>query len=768
MQKNKLKLYKEFDPTIADIIYNKYIWKDKEGNPIDKSYEDIVNRIIEKVKQYPKIMPPKMIKDLRTSLYNMKIIPGGGILTGMGTDKLTSLSNCFVIDSAKDNYESIIGNDAAQTHIMKRRGGVGHDLSNIRPKGSIVNNAAETSTGIVPFMERYSNTTNEVAQGGRRGALMLTLDEKHSDALDFVNAKKDMTSITGANISLKSTKWLFKQKKLFDSVIHNMYHYAEPGLLFWDNILDNPIDAMKLEEFKTISTNPCGEIPLNAFGSCLLTHLNLYSYVKNPFTNKAEIDWYELKKDTELGIRFLNVIVEEELKHIIRILGVCEDGIETKTWNRIHAVLSRGRRIALGKTGLADMLAALELNYDNSKETLKIIEQVSKSIKEAAYKTSCIIPIIAPILEDDNNYTKFVKHPFYNKASESLGKKKGLLKPANIGLLTVAPVGTGSIIAEVTSGIEPLFNHCYNRKRRAHEGEEYNTLINKEKWIQKQYIHKPLLDFAIYNGLFSNSNVQDIEDIFKKSPYFLNTTKDIDVMHKIDIQSVLQKYTDQSISVTHNIPEDYDITLIPDLIKYAQKKKLKGFTVYREGSREGILTISKDTFKMPDKRPKELDCDIHSVKANGEDWTIIIGLFKKKPYEMFALKVNNVVLKKISNAKLVKNKEKIKEEFVTKYKLISDYITINDLTSLYSSGNEEVLTRMISRRWRNGETASDILNDFDKVQMTIGTFEQVVKRILCYYVNKKVTTDPCPNCLSMLILENGCKTCKSCGYEKCG
>lgn len=759
MQNRKeLPLYKEFNEQVADIVYNKYLWKDKAGNPIDRSFKDIVKRMVKAASKYPKFMDKQDLVDLENALLDRDLIPGGSILAGLGTNKNTSLSNCFVIPPAEDNYESIIGNDAKQTHIMKRRGGVGHDLSNIRPKGSPVNNSAQTSTGIVPFMKRYSRATEEVAQDGRRGALMLTIDEKHADAIDFVNAKRDTTSITGANISLRATDWLFTQDKLFDAVVDSMWNYAEPGLLYWDNILDNPIDAMGVDEFKTSSTNPCGEIPLNPYGSCILAHINLYNMVDSPFSLSAGVSEPKLSRTIELGVKFLNVVVEEELKHIQRIINLSENGHERSTWLNIKKILKKGRRIGLGRTGFGDMLAAVNMGYDNNVDTIDMTEWTSRVILSVAYRTSCNLPIVAPILEDDDNYANFIGHKLYENQNPNIGR------PANIGLLTVAPVGSGSQLAGVTSGIEPLFLPSYNRKRRATENEEYNTVVNGKRWIETKIIHPPLLDFARTRGYNGFEDELDIDEIFKESPYYMSTTNEVDVKHKIELLSIMQKHIDQSISVTHNVPKDYPKENLYHLIEYAHDKGLKGFTLYRDGSREGILTAEPAAKELPKKRPDVLECNVHNVKVDGHAWTVIIGLLNNKPYELFALKVKNVTVKDLKKAKLIK----YRIDGESYYKLDSNSITINDLASLYTSGNEEILTRMISKRWQEGVSIAGVLEVFNKVELNIGTFEQAIKRVISKYVEIKSTGETCPECGSPLIYEDGCKSCSSCSYSKCG
>ena len=742
MNKHNLELYKEFPQEIADIIYAKYIWKNKEGLPIDKSWKDIVSRIVRTAEPYSTIMKNVDIARLEAMLLNKYFIPGGSIIAGMGTDMLTSLSNCFVIPGPKDNYQSIINTDNIQVQIMKRRGGVGHDLTKLRAAGTPVNNSAITTSGVVSFIPRYSNSTLEVGQDGRRGALMLSISDKHKDALAFVNSKRDRTSIRGANISVRLTKGP-KKGKLLDAICKNMHEFAEPGVLFWDNVLNNPVDAMGLKRFKTVSSNPCGEIPLNEWGSCILAHLNLFAYVEKPFTLEAKFNKKQFAYDVGIAIRFLNVVIEEELAHIIKIMDVCEIGLELNTWSSIYDILKEGRRIGLGITGYADALAALGLPYSNDEETVNFTHTLAKIKKEESYKVTCNINIVAPVLEDDYIYEKWISQGTYGENSN---------RPANIALSTIAPVGTGSMILGVTSGIEPLFAPIYKRRRRTFGEKKFTEEVNGEKWIELNVTHPPLIKVLEQMPI-------DIEVIqaFDESAYKGSTTMDVKVEDKMLLQAVWQEYTDQAISVTHNVPSDYPIEKVAGLLKTAYKYGLKGFTMYRDGSREGVLNLVTDTKK---KRPKAIRCDIHSVKISGEDWTVLVGFNDDLPYELFALKVQSVKINQMPNASLVKYTKKGN----TKYKLQTDAIVIDDLTSLYTSGNEEILTRMITRRWRNGETMDDVLDDFEKVNMIIGTFEQVILRVLSKYASPKEIE--CPKCGAKLIQQGGCSEC-SCGYSKC-
>jgi ribonucleoside-diphosphate reductase alpha chain len=749
----------QFGDVYGKIIESKYAYTDREGVLLENSYEDIVNRHVDTAAKYRKIFKEDIfLAQLYDALINMRIIPGGSIIASIGTGNLTSLSNCFVVPAVEDSYEDIIRKDAMLAHIMKRRGGVGLDLSNIRPKGSLVNNAAKTSTGIVPFMHRYSNTTLEVAQGGRRGALMLSIDYKHKDVLDFINAKTDKTSIKGANISVKADGDLFlkENEKILNSIIKNMYGYAEPGLLFWDNILDNPIDAMSHPMFMTSSTNPCGEIPLNPYGTCILAHQNLYAYVTDPFTPKAALDLTLLKQDAAVLTMFMNIVVEEELKHIRRILAKSQQGVEHNLWLEVDRVLRQGRRIGIGKTGLADMLAALNLTY----EPHGVIEQVSKTILDTVYMTSCTIETKAPVLNVKRNFKKFRAHKLIKGIYER-NKIDEDLVPANIGFTTLAPVGTGSIIADVSSGMEPVFALEYKRKRRANEFEEASIIDESgDKWIEFGVFHKQ------YDVWAKTNRVKEIhkDKIGTGSPYLGQTSDKINVRDKIAIQAILQKYTDQSISVTHNVPKQFPMEDIRELIEEAHAVGIKGFTLYRDGSREGILTTEPQSVSAAQTgRPKALKCDIHNVKIDGKVWNVLIGIKDGRPYEIFALMVNNIVIKNIESAYLIKEKVKNK----TTYSLQSEFIDIKDITSYYTSGNEQVLTRLLSRSLQRGESVEKLVSDFDKVSMTIGTFEQVLRRVLSRYVDAFFLREMCPECNSEMIVEGGCKTCKNCGISKC-
>jgi len=749
----------EFGEAFGKTLRGKYALK-KDGKYIENSYLDIINRITAKVKRYKNtIMSEDDIAHLHSMLVNKRVVLGGSITASYGTALLTSLSNCYVIPSPEDNYDSICKIDNMLVDIMKRRGGVGTSLDNIRPRGSVINNAASTSTGLVPFMKRYSNTTLEVSQEGRRGALMLALSYKHKDATHFVDAKTDTISITGANISLKVDEdfFLSEHSTLRKKAIMNMWKNAEPGLLFWDTVLDNPIDAMKVHKFSTTGTNPCGEIPLNPYGSCLLAHLNWYSYVENKFTSNARIDVGLIKRDTEVLTKFMNTVVEEELKHLDKILKVSEPGVETELWTKIKAILREGRRIGIGKTGIGDFLAALNLSYGNR----DIVDKISRIIKVEVIKTSLDLDIEAPILKIARNRKAFMNHKFMKDTLKVLGSEYKNKVPANIGFLTVAPVGTGSMIAGVTSGMEPAFALHFKRRRRATtEDTIFKTDKNGEGWVEFETYHPPFLEWAKIAGY--NDNPMEHVD---KSPYYKNTAEEIDVYDKIDLQATLQKHTDQSISVTHNVKRNFPLEEVHKLVRYAYDKKLKGFTLYRDGSREGILKKFGSTDLATAKnRPTLLMCEVHNVKIDGKDWVVLVGLIDDKPYELFALKVKGIVLKKITNAKL----EKIKGNKQSIYNLISTELIINDIISHYSSGTEEVFTRLISTLLSNGVEVKDILKSFDKVTMIVGTFENVIKRVLGQYTGVRETNEECPKCGAPLVIENGCTVCKSCGYDKCG
>jgi len=693
------------------------------------------------------------------ALYNNFIVLGGSVLANVDTPSPVSLSNCFVIKPPDDSYEDILRTSAELVHLMKRRGGVGVDISNIRPKGLPVDNAAKTSTGIVPFMERYSNDTKEVAQDGRRGALMLTIDIRHPEAEDFIDAKTNTNKVTGANISIKLTDDFMqaaKEGKLFTQtfpigsknpiltkevdagalllkIANNITKFAEPGILFWDTVLDNRIDRYaedhNIPELKTVSTNPCGEVPLSPDDSCRLLHINYYNIVDRAFKPDAKVSFTTLNLVSRMAVQIGNSIIEEEQKKIKQILKKVEksgkSSIEYKLWKRVLA-MNNYRRLGIGRTGVADMLAALGLPYGPNHQLNKIILESYNAIE---------------------------------KESERLVEVFGALEGTNrvnIGLHTVAPVGTGSILAEVSSGIEPVFRHEVFRRRRANENDtEVETDSNGERWVKYRVVHAPFLKWATVKGI--DLNVTPLDEAVKLSPYWGSMADQVDPENKLEVQKAFQVATDHSISITHNFKAGTESKVIYKSIIKAHSLKLKGYTAYVDGSRTNILSATDDSNSG---RVTE-SAEVHMLKVKDEIFYGIVGLSSKgNPVEIFLFKDKNIKIKDLQNANI------IKEENVegNKYHLISDNIDIIDLASRYNSDYQSLYTKLISRALRAGVAIPKIMKDFESTDTKLGSFRNAIYNLLSYYTQLK-----CANCGSIKIaFQEGCLMCQDCGYSKCG
>ncbi|MCK5693724.1 MAG: adenosylcobalamin-dependent ribonucleoside-diphosphate reductase, partial [Bacteroidales bacterium] len=614
------------------------------------------------------------------------IVPQGSPMTGIGNNfQIASLSNCFVIghDGQADSYGGIMKIDQEQVQLMKRRGGVGHDLSHIRPSGSPVLNSALSSTGVVPFMERYSNSTREVAQDGRRGALMLSISVKHPDAEHFIDAKMESGKVTGANVSVKINDEFMKAviegttytqqypidsdepthtKKidagtLWQKIVHNAWKSAEPGILFWDTIIRESVaDSYSDQGFKTVSTNPCGEIPLCPYDSCRLLAINLYSYVEEAFTPEAKFNWEKFRKHVGLGQRIMDDIIDLELEKVNAILDKIyadpEDEeikrVEISLWENIKKKALEGRRTGVGITAEGDMLAALGLQY-GSENAIDFSVEVHKTIALEAYRSSVNMAKERGPFEVFD-YNKEKDNPFVNR----LGKEDpGLLEEMkkhgrrNISLLTIAPTGTTSLMTQTTSGIEPVFLPVYKRRRKVNPNDNAAnvTFVDEvgDSWEEYNVFHHNFLTWLEVNGMNSEEvksfSDSDVEELVKQSPYYKATSTDVDWMKKVKMQGAIQKWVDHSISVTINLPSDAKEELVGDLYVKAWENGCKGVTVYRDGSRSGVLLANdkktdKDT-QFPIKRPKALDAEILRFKNNEEDWIAFVGLLDDKPYEIF-------------------------------------------------------------------------------------------------------------------------------------
>ncbi|MDR2474979.1 MAG: adenosylcobalamin-dependent ribonucleoside-diphosphate reductase, partial [Bacteroidales bacterium] len=680
------------DELAAKVWVNKYALKDSYGNIYEKDPADmhwrLANEIARIEKKYPNSLPvEKLIELLDHFKY---IIPQGSPMSGIGNNyQVASLSNCFVIgiDGSSDSYGAIIRIDEEQVQLMKRRGGVGHDLSHIRPKGSPVKNSALTSTGIVPFMERYSNSTREVAQDGRRGALMLSVSVKHPDIMSVIDAKMEAGKITGANVSIKITddfmNAVIKGEKFklqypvnsanpqvvneisaaeaWKKIVHNAWQAAEPGVLFWDTILRESLpDCYADAGFESASTNPCGEVPLCHYDSCRLLAINLYSYVVNPFTETAYFD-FELFKDHAIcAQRIMDDVIDLEIEKIDKILDKIDSdpedelvkSAERHLWEKIRKKTLLGRRTGLGTTGEGDMLAALNLGYGTEDATL-FSEKVHKALAIEAYRSSVemakergAFPIYDFEKEKENPFVRRIR-----KADLGLYEEMKTHGRRNIACLTIAPTGTTSLMTQTTSGIEPVFLPVYRRRRKVNPNDSDIKVdfIDETGDVFEEYVvfHHKFADWMKVNNYSTTKRYsqEEVDELISKSPYHKSTSNDVDWHQKVRMQGRIQKWVDHSISVTINLPADATEELVGDLYIEAWKAGCKGCTVYRDGSRSGVL-LSLDNKKIPERkvpcieapiivatRPKELDADVVKFQNNKEKWIAFVGLLNGKPYE---------------------------------------------------------------------------------------------------------------------------------------
>ena len=818
------------DQLAATVWVNKYAIKDSEGNIYELTPDDMHWRLANELSRIEKNYPNPLSADLIYSLLKdfKYIIPQGGPMAGIGNNfQISSLSNCFVIGNQCDSYGGIMKTDEEQVQLMKRRGGVGHDLSHIRPKGSPVKNTALTSTGVVPFMERYSNSTREVAQDGRRGALMLTISIKHPDAEDFINAKTDLSKVTGANISVKiddefmrcviEDKPYIQQfpidsptpkvtksidaRKLWQKIIHNAWKSAEPGVIFWDTVIRESVpDSYADLGFRTTSTNPCGEIPLCPYDSCRLLAINLYSYVINPFTKKAYFDFDLFKEHVAYAQRIMDDILDLELEKIDQIIAKIDADpepfdikrTERELWVKIKDKAIQGRRTGIGITGEGDMLAALGLQY-GSDAAIDFSEEVHKTLAINVYKSSVRLAIdrgAFPIFD----FEKEKNNPFINRlfaidpALEDEMKKHGR---RNISMLTIAPTGSVSILTQTTSGIEPVFSIFYKRRRKVNPNDKTVKISFVDElgdaWEEYNVFHPKFLTWLEINGYSINditSNFSDdkINELIQQSPYYHATSADVDWVAKVRMQGRIQKYVDHSISVTINLPENVEENLIDTLYRTAWESGCKGVTVYREGSRSGVLVFGnneKNEFgeTHAPKRPKKLEADVIRFVNEDEEWIAVVGLYNNRPYEIFTGKAEHLYIPKdITKGFVIKEKDATMEH--ARY----DFV-------FYDKDGYEVIIRGLSRTFdpefwnyaklisgilRHGMPLLKVIDLVDNLKFdndSINTWKKGVNRALKRYVpDGTKVSESCPQCgaVDSLQYKEGCVVCTNCGYSKCG
>ncbi len=839
------------DELAARVWVNKYSMKDSFGNIYEKSPEDmhwrIANEIARIEKKYKNPMTAREIFDLLDHF--RYIIPAGSPMTGIGNNyQVASLSNCFVIglDGDADSYGAIMRIDEEQVQLMKRRGGVGHDLSHIRPKGSPVNNSALTSTGLVPFMERYSNSTREVAQDGRRGALMLSVSIKHPDSEAFIDAKMTEGKVTGANVSVKiddafmeaatsdkpyvqqfpvdSDEPLVKReisaKALWGKIVHNAWKSAEPGVLFWDTIIRESIpDCYADLGFRTVSTNPCGEIPLCPYDSCRLLSINLYSYVVHPFTKDAYFDMEKFRKHVQIAQRIMDDIVDLELEKIERILQKIQEDpqsdevkeAEYHLWEKIKHKSSLGRRTGVGITAEGDMIAAMGLRY-GTPEATEFSVNVHKNLALSAYRSSVIMAqergafaVFSASREKNNPFLLRIK-----EADEQLYADMQKYGRRNIACLTIAPTGTTSLMTQTTSGIEPVFMPVYKRRRKVNPGDAdvHVDFVDEVGDSFEEYIvyHKKFLEWMNINSIDSTKKYtqEEIDKLVEQSPYYKATANDVDWLEKVKMQGAIQKWVDHSISVTVNLPNDVDEALVNCLYVEAWKSGCKGCTIYRDGSRAGVMisvsksdkaqkgkeqakdnTIDKNALplcKQPEVievRPKVLECDVVRFQNNKEKWVALVGLLDGYPYEIFTGLQDDdegiVLPKSVVKGKIIKQKQddgpsRYDFQFENKrgYKT-----TVEGLSEKF---NPEYwnYAKLISGVLRYRMPIDRVINLVSSLQLkdeSINTWKNGVERALKKYVDDgtEAKGKKCPVCgHETLVYQEGCLICKNCGASRCG
>ena len=806
---------------------------------------------IEKLSKYGKIR-----KNLdEETIYNLfkdfkYIVPQGSIMSQLGSKSIGSLSNCFVIGTPEDSYGGIFQKDEEMAQLMKRRGGVGLDISTLRPKDTSVSNAAKTTTGAVSFMHRFSNTTREVAQNGRRGALMLSIDINHPDVMDFIKIKRDGTSVTGANISIKinnefmkavendedyilrfpcnsGTEELLypdktieynklyrcshirsrdvvytkkiKAKEYWEEIIKSAHGYAEPGIIFIDNHHDYSPDGA-YPQFKGVTTNPCGEIFMQPYDACRLIALNLYSFVKNPFTKDAEFDSEKFYRITYEAMRLSDDLIDLEIEHIDRILNKLQSDTETnevkrteiELWNKIKQTAQSSRRTGLGFTAEGDMLAALGMKYD-SDEALLFVEQVKYLKMEAELDCTIDLAVLRGTFEGWDRNIEFTEefelignNKFYQMlVSEFPNQVSRMIKYGrrNVSWSTVAPTGTVSLLTQTTSGIEPIFSlHPYIRRKKINPNDKDVRVdfVDElgDSWQEFPIIHPQLLQYLKINNVnfnFEPKNKKEQDELVLNINEYLNnnntpwsgsTANDIDWIKRVEMQSIIQKYTTHSISSTINLPNNVSEEEVSKIYLESWKKGLKGITVYRDGSRSGVLVSAtenkgRDEFNYVDapKRPKELKCKIHTTNANGKKYNVIVGLFNDKPYEIFVTEYftheQELILKKINKGR---------------YDLIKDGETYSESITSEMTDEQAAITRLVSVSLRHGADIKFIVEQINKCDGDLFSFTKGLVRVLKKYIpDGAKSTVKCHDCGSEnVIFEEGCNKCLDCGSSKCG
>ena len=809
--------YFEGDSLAASVFAGKYALQDEDGNYLELTPDDMHKRLAGEFARIETKYPNSMD---RHEIYNLfkdfkYIVPQGSPMSGIGNEaKIQSISNCFVIEAPEDSYGGILKTDQEQVQIMKRRGGVGFDISTIRPKGMSTSNAAKTTDGIEVFMDRFSNSCREVAQGGRRGALMLSISVHHPQVLDFIKIKRDLTKVTGANISVRVSdefmnavkngvsyqlRWpvdstdpevqdYILARDVWDALIEGAHASAEPGVLFWDTATRmTPSDAYADQGFGSVSTNPCGEIILSPYDSCRLMLMNLTSFVTNAWTDKASFDWGKFRIMSRKAQRLMDDMIDIEIEQIDKILAKIDndpESAETKyyernLWHTIRQVAVNGRRTGLGVTGLGDAIAMLGQTY-GSDDSIETVEEIYKWLSLASYEESIQLAKergAFPIFDA----SKEEGHPFLSRViSELVDPVQADYRQygrRNIANTTTAPAGSVSCLTQTTSGIEPAFMLYYKRRKKAVNGEEVMFVDDLgDEWTEFNVYHHKFKEWMAVNHVSD----EEVDIAIEHSPYHGGTANEIDWRAKVKLQSVAQKWICHAISNTTNLPADIDVETVKDIYMLGWELGCKGVTVYRDGSRSGVLVAAEEkkeekfSERHAPKRPETLNCDIFHTSVKGQKWVVLVGLMNGKPYEVIGGEAEMIELpRRIKNGTLTKRAFKTTN---SKYDLSmgddDDKLNIKDVVSVFANANFAGYTRTISLALRHRVPVQYLVEQMQKdKEADLFSFSKVIARCLKNYIVDGTEVDKtCPSCGAegSLVYQEGCVTCKSCGHGKCG
>ena len=784
------------DELAANVFTTKYALKSKNGKYLESNPNQMHQRIAKEFARIEAKFGGDAELDYDTIYNDIKnfgyIVPQGSPMYGIGnTETVASLSNCVVVASPDDNVSSIMDAGKHLANLFKRRCGVGIDITNLRPEGMIVNNSAGTTTGAWSFADFYSYVCRMIGQNGRRGALMISIDVRHPDVFKFVKMKHDLTKVTGANVSIKISddfmeaveqdqdftlrypvdsitptySTTIRARELWKDIVDSATKTAEPGLLMWGNIEKFlPAESYKDHGFKTLTTNPCGEIPLSAYDSCRLISVNLKSFVENPFTNEAKFNFDLFNKVTKRAMRLSDDLIELELEKLTKIIYAADTLDEKHLWQNLYNACYNGRRTGLGTHGLSDALACMKMSYDSA-EALVMIDNIYRTLKEAAYEQSVSLakergsfPVFDWELEKDNAFIKSLPIEIQN-GIKTFGRR-------NISILTNAPTGSVSIMSQTSSGLEPVFRNFYIRRRKLshNEQDQMAAFVDAmgDKWTEYRVYHHNVQQYL------KDFDTQDI-------PAFFTESDGIDWKRRVEIQGVIQKHIDHSISSTINLPKGTSPDVVSELYRLGWKLGLKGVTVYVDGSRDGVLITETKKEDFPQhnapKRPQTLETDIHNVTVKGEKWTILVGLMNGKPYEV--LGGANKIVDLPRNAKKGELVKVSTGKNQARYDLVVDDLTIKDVSKVFDNPNHSAFTRLLSLSLRHGAPINYVVEQMQKEQdADMFSFARSISRVLKYYVpdgTKATGTKTCTECNSTnLIYQDGCVTCGDCGNSKCG